>query len=634
MALPLSTASLERISKANPKVIVPSYDRSSITPGIVHLGVGNFHRAHQCVFVDDSLSLPGHEGWGYTGIGLMPFDSKMRDALKPQDTMYTLWEKGVSSSKVRVIGCHGDFTLAPDEPGKALNLLTADHTKIVTLTVTEKGYFVDFSTGKLNVDAAPVSSDIETLKNGGNALKTAAGFIVAAAKARMTNSKLGFTVLSCDNVQENGEKAEMAVHAMAGAVDSSIAAWIKENVKFPNSMVDRITPATTEEAKAQLASEYGIQDGWPVICESFLLWVVEDKFAQGRPDWDKSKSGKCIFVKDVVPYELMKLRLLNAVHQALSYPASLLGHELVHDAMADRRVSGFLKAYMAAAGKTVPEVKGLDKKEWCATVIDRFSNPAIRDTIYRLTEDATNRIAVALAPCLESDAVKGKSLRRDDLTSILLPVGCWIRCLLGADVGEFPAAARLNNYDRAASVKGPAANVWEAVKKSEGAEDAAVAFLKAAFGGKIARSEVAKGLVHIVETLQKPNGLEAAIRVASGEKPLRKPKFKEISAIVPEQKGVNFYGKVVKVLESAGDNRSTLVLGDSSGVVKVKVQTARATACVEGKTVRVQNARVIMVSGFVVVLVDKWAVLKEDEHDVGAVKLDKDISAVEYELTA
>merc|ERR1712048_1517238 len=516
----LCSANLEKIKAANSMVILPEYNRNAVKPGIVHLGVGNFHRAHQCVFVDDSLSLPGHEGWGYTGVGLMPFDSKMRDALKPQDTLYTLWEKGVSSSKVRVMGCHGDFTLAPEEPGKALDLLTADTTKIITMTVTEKGYFVDFATGKLLVDAPPIKSDIETLKAGGNGLKTAAGFIVAAAKVKMNGSKVGFTVLSCDNVQENGEKAEMAVHALAGAVDSKIAAWIKGNVKFPNSMVDRITPATTDEAKAQLASEYGITDGWPVVCESFPLWVVEDKFTHGHPDWDKSKSGKCIFVDDVAPYELMKLRLLNAVHQALSYPASLLGHSLVHDAMADPRVSKFLKAYMNAAGKTVAKCKGLDKKEWCANVIDRFSNPAIRDTIYRLTEDATNRIAVALAPCLLADAVGGKrSLSKSDLMSILLPVGCWIRCLLGEEVGEFPAAAKLNNDDKGASVTGPAKTAWAAVKKGIGSEEACALFLQAAFGTEkdFARSDVAKCLVTTLETMQKPNGLELAIREASGE---------------------------------------------------------------------------------------------------------------------
>merc|ERR1712187_1086514 len=268
----------------------------------------------------------------------------------------------------------------------------------------------------------------------------------------------------------------------------------------------------------------------------------------------------------------MKLRLLNAVHQALSYPASLLGHSLVHDAMADPRVSKFLKAYMNAAGKTVAKCKGLDKKEWCATVIDRFSNPAIRDTIYRLTEDATNRIAVALAPCLLADAVGGKrSLSKRDLMAILLPVGCWIRCLLGEEAGEFPAAAKLHNDDKGASVKGPAQAAWEAVKKGEGSEEACAAFLKAAFGTEkdFARAEVAQCLATTLETMQKPNGLELAIRVGSGERPLRKPKFKEISAIQPEQKGLNFYGKVMKT--TAEDNATLVVLGDSTGIVTLKV---------------------------------------------------------------
>merc|ERR1712151_254162 len=168
----------------------------------------------------------------------------------------------------------------------------------------------------------------------------------------------------------------------------------------------------------------------------------------------------------------------NAVHQALSYPASLLGHSLVHESMADKRVSGFLEKYMNAAGKTCQKVKGLNKKDWCKTVIERFSNPAIRDTILRLTEDATNRIAVALSPCLQADAVGGKeSLSKSDLMSILLPVGCWIRCLLGEEVGEFPAAAKLNNDDKGASVKGPAKAAWEAVARAKGSEEACAAFL-------------------------------------------------------------------------------------------------------------------------------------------------------------
>lgn len=510
----LCSASLEKIAEASPAVSIPTYNRAAVSAGIVHIGVGNFHRAHQCVFVDDSLSMPGHETWGYVGLGLMPQDEKAQSILKDQDMLYTLWEKSASSEKLRVVGCHSDYILAPSDPDAAIRALSVATTKIVTMTVTEKGYFIDLSSGKLDVSSPAVSHDVEKLKTGtseSTALKTAAGYLVAACRRRMMEGTGGFTVLSCDNVQENGCKARLAVLELAQAVDPKIASWIREEVAFPNSMVDRITPATTEAVKAELASKHGIVDGWPVVCESFLLWVVEDKFKCGRPDWDKSQSGKCIFVEDVVPYELMKLRLLNAVHQALSYPASLLGHELVHDAMGDVRVSSFLEAYMAAAGRTVPPVKGLEKPEWNKTVIERFSNPAIRDTIFRLTEDATNRIAVALAPCLESDAVApGEALTGGELRAVLLPVACWIRCLLGETVGALPASAKLNRDDRAEALQAFAQAAWREAEGGSGGM-AAAAFLKEAFGEKVARAEVSCALAEHLRCLQGAKGIEAAL---------------------------------------------------------------------------------------------------------------------------
>merc|ERR1712187_100809 len=342
-------------------------------------------------------------------------------------------------------------------------------------------------------------------------LKTAAGYLVCASMRRIAAGTPGFTILSCDNVQENGGKAEKAILQMAQAVAPSVAEWMHKNVTFPNSMDERITPVTTEEVKAQLANEKKIKDNWPVVCEEFLLWVVEDKFPYGRPAWEKSTSGKCILTKDVVPYALLKLRLLNAVHQALSYPASLLGHSYVHDSMADARVSKFLEQYMAAAAKTCKDVKGLNKKEWIKTVIGRFSNPAIKDTIMRLTEDATNRIGVALAPCLHKDAMLGKSLSKSDLEAIVLPVSCWVRCLLGDSVGPFPEAATLNKDDNMAKVKAPAEKLWAAVKNDAAdSQEKALDFLRIAFTEQAARTETASILVDQVKTLQS-GGVEAAL---------------------------------------------------------------------------------------------------------------------------
>eukprot|EP00928_Gymnodinium_smaydae_P022012 TRINITY_DN18621_c0_g2_i1.p1 TRINITY_DN18621_c0_g2~~TRINITY_DN18621_c0_g2_i1.p1 ORF type:complete len:556 (+),score=49.59 TRINITY_DN18621_c0_g2_i1:152-1669(+) len=488
---------------------------------MVHLGVGNFHRAHQCVFSEDALvaaDAAGAEMWGYVGVGLMPSDVKMRDALRCQDGLYTLWERGVSSQHVRIIGCHSDITLAFEDPESVASVLSAPSTKLVTMTVTEKGYYIDLTSGDLLFEAWPVQSDISHLKahaigslSPKTHLKTAHGYIVCASSRRMRSGHSGFTVLSCDNIQENGAKFQKAVLQMADAVDPAVKEWMEQNVTFPNSMVDRITPMTTDEMRCQLAKDFNIQDRWPVVCEHFLLWVVEDKFPYGRPSWERSESGKFILTDNVVPYELMKLRLLNAVHQALSYPASLLGYIFVHESMADERVSGFVRQYMRVAAKTCPDVQGLSKAEWIDTVIGRFMDPSIKDTIFRLTEDATNRLGVALAPCLHADAVHGKRpLNREDTELITLPLTCWMRCLLAESVGPFPAKNALNHDDKKGGLTVPAANLWNAVKNGQPATEVACVFLKLAFGEQVSRPEVGSVLTCQLRILQ-DEGVEALL---------------------------------------------------------------------------------------------------------------------------
>ena len=502
----IHSSNLDRI-RGRGAVRVPQYDRSKVKPGIVHIGVGNFHRAHQCAFVEDALELPGHESWGYAGVGLMPGDVRMRDVLKEQDMMFTLWQRGTDTEQVRVIGCYREYYLATEDSEEIIVRLSSAQTKIVTLTITVKGYFVNFATGKLDTASPFVTSDLEALKAGKTNLKTAAGFLVAAAAHRRSGAG-AFAVLSCDNLAENGKKTRMAVLEMARAVDKGLATWISENVSFPNSMVDCVTPATTEEVKAELKSKYGLDDAWPVVSEQFLLWVVEDKFPMGRPAWDKSTSGQCLFVEDILPYELMKRRLLLGAHQALAYPAALLGYALVHEAVADARVSGFLRVYMAAAGRTVPPVQGLGKEDWCEAILERFRNPANPDTIVRLSEDATNRMAVYLAPCLEEDAIQdGPPLSRFDVEALVLPVSCWVVQLVRAD-SKIP---ELNLDEKSGVVRDPALAAWAADEGS--AEEAAAAFLDAAFGAKAARSEVARVLADQLQIL-KDKGIEALLEAA------------------------------------------------------------------------------------------------------------------------
>jgi mannitol 2-dehydrogenase len=500
-AIKLCSANLEKIKEAAPSVEMPAYDRSKITPGIVHMGVGNFHRGHQAVFTDDILGIEGQEGWGYAGLGIRAGSAKIRDVLKGQDHLFAVWQKGLESSKPRVIGCHSMFVMAPEAPDDAVALLSKPETKIITLTVTEKGYFVDFATGKLDVTNPDVIADIAALKEGSNKLKTPPGFIIAAAKKRAAAGVGGFAVLSCDNVPENGVTVGTAVTEMAEAADAETAAWIKKECTFPNSMVDRIVPSTTEDFTKELADTHKIEDGWPILSEEFNLWVIEDKFPQGRPAWEKTKTGQCLFVKDVVPYELMKLRLLNSAHQAMAYPGALLGYKYVHDAMADPLIDNFMVKYGAAAARTVPPVEGIDKDAWTTDVINRFKNPNVADTIYRLNEDATNRIAVALAPMLEDKAaVGGESLTDAEVAVIQLPVACWIRSIMEGEsdgAGALPELAKLNRDDKRESVTPAASAAWAAAD-----EASAAAFLTAAFGEAKAKPAAAKALAENIKLLK------------------------------------------------------------------------------------------------------------------------------------
>lgn len=417
----LSAATLESLGS---RVAVPSYDRSTVTTGIVHFGVGGFHRSHQALFTDDVLHSDEGSPWGICGVGMLPADKLMRDVMEAQDRLYAVLICAPDSHEVRVVGAHTEYLFAPDAPSAVVLRLAEETVRIVTLTVTEKGYALDLGTGELDTSSAVVQHDVQALKADETVpFKTAAAYIVAACKTRRQRGARGFAALSCDNVQANGDMLRASVLGMAAEVDASLRHWIEVNVTFPNSMVDRITPATTPEVGGTLRKEFGIEDRWPIICEDFIQWVVEDKFPLGRPAWDMAQGGdRCLFVEDVMPYELMKLRLLNGSHQALAYPARLMGHELVHEAMGDRTVRRFTAAYMDACTASVPMVPGIDLAEYKNMLLERYSNVAVKDQVLRLTEDAANRIKVAVLPC-----VAAVSSKASHLSLIALVVACWIR---------------------------------------------------------------------------------------------------------------------------------------------------------------------------------------------------------------
>ena len=319
------------------RVSIPTYDRSKLVPAIIHIGVGGFHRAHQAVYLDHLLRRGEAQGWGICGFGVMEGDRRMRDALKAQDFLYTVVERSAEGATGRIIGSILDFVFAPEDPEAAMERLASEQTRIISLTVTEGGYFIDDGTGGFNAKHPLILADLENPQSP----VTWLGYVLEALQRRRQRGLPGLTLLSCDNLQSNGDVARKVFLAFAGARHPGLRDWVQENVAFPNSMVDRITPATTASDITFVADTFGLDDHWPVVTEPFLQWVIEDEFSQGRPAWEKVGAQ---LVHDVVPYELMKMRLLNASHLAMAYLGALTGYDFVHEIMQDPLYTSFIRA--------------------------------------------------------------------------------------------------------------------------------------------------------------------------------------------------------------------------------------------------------------------------------------------------
>lgn len=383
----------------------PAYDRGAVAPGIVHIGVGGFHRAHMAYAIDRLLTIGRAEEWGICGVGLLETDTRIRDALAEQDHLYTLDVRGADGDEqLRVIGSVIGFLYAPDDPEAVIERLAASSTRMVSMTITEGGYNIDQITGEFDLSAPAVAEDLVA-----TVPRTIFGFVTEALRRRRARGLEAFTVLSCDNIERNGDVAATAFLAFADARDAELAAWIRSTVSFPSSMVDRITPATTADDVERVSSRLGLGDAWPVVCEPFFQWVVEDRFPAGRPPLELADVH---LVDDVEPYELMKLRLLNASHQALCYFASLLGYRLVHEAVADPLIRELIVRYMDdEATSTLADVPGVDLPVYKATLVERFSNPGVRDTVARLCADSSNRIPSWLLPVIRERLRSGGSVR-------------------------------------------------------------------------------------------------------------------------------------------------------------------------------------------------------------------------------
>ncbi|ABF44295.1 Mannitol dehydrogenase-like protein (plasmid) [Deinococcus geothermalis DSM 11300] len=398
---------LSALPALSPAVAVPAYDPRAQIPGIVHFGVGAFHRSHQAMYLDRLLNSGRGAGWAICGVGVLPQDARMRDVLAEQDHLYTLVTRSPDGqAQARVIGAIVEFLFAPDDPERVLERLADPTTRIVSLTVTEGGYSVSNATGEFDPTPPDIAHDLTP----GAVPRTFFGFLTEGLRRRRERGLPPFTVVSCDNMPGNGEVTRRALTAFARLQDPELGDWIAHNVAFPNSMVDRITPATTEQDRQDIAAAYGIEDAWPVVAESFAQWVLEDRFTQGRPALE---TVGVQVVSDVEPYELMKLRLLNASHQALAYLGLLAGYRFVHEVCQDPLFARFLLDYMTQeATPTLRPVPGIDLGAYRRELIARFSNPAIRDPLTRLTVDSSERIPKFLLPVIRDQLARGGELAR------------------------------------------------------------------------------------------------------------------------------------------------------------------------------------------------------------------------------
>jgi mannitol-1-phosphate/altronate dehydrogenase len=421
---------------------VPRYDRKALRPRIVHLGLGHFHRAHQAVYIDELLSR-GLCDSGIFEINLVQDPYPLAEIALGQDYLYSLLSRGSGGTDLRIIGSILGYLNGAAHPEEALAILSRRETAAISLTVTEKGYYYDMAKGDLAWDQGDLIHDVACPHEP----RTAVGFLALALDRRRKEGGGPVTIMSCDNFPSNGKILARCLFSFCKRAWPDLEPWIRENAAFPLSMVDRITPGTTEIFLKELGKNYGIADRWAVGCEDFRQWVLEDKFQAGFPLGALAETGVQI-VKDVEPYELMKIRLLNGSHSALSYPAYLLGHREVAEAMEDPLLGTFIRdRYMEEISVTVPEVPGIDLKEYKDTLIRRFSNRAIGDTVQRLASEGSKKVPISILNPL------GEIVRTSSgagCRAILFAIASWARFLSGRDEGgnliplEDPAASELS----------------------------------------------------------------------------------------------------------------------------------------------------------------------------------------------
>ncbi|AWG20616.1 mannitol dehydrogenase [Flavobacterium faecale] len=386
----LNNSSLKELSA---RVSVPQYNRENVTAGIVHVGVGGFHRAHEAMYLDQLLHDFSNTKWGICGVALLSFDQKIYNVLKEQDGLYTLVVKELDGSLTkRVIGSIVEYLFAPDSPRAVIEKMANPEVKIITLTITEGGYNLNEATGEFNLDNPQIIHDSQNASEP----KTIFGYLTQALKLRKEQNSGPVTILSCDNIEGNGHVTKKMLLSYITFAEPDLLNWIESNVSFPNSMVDRITPATVASDIAELKEVSGIEDQWPVVCESFQQWVIEDDFIAGRPNLE---SVGVQFVKNVAPFEKMKLGLLNAGHTVVGTLGSLVGYSTIDEAVTDPNIGAFLANYLdVEVTPILRDLEGMDLTAYKQTLIKRFSNIYIKDQIDRICSETSAKMPKFILP--------------------------------------------------------------------------------------------------------------------------------------------------------------------------------------------------------------------------------------------
>jgi mannitol-1-phosphate/altronate dehydrogenase len=457
------------LSQLPPKVASPTYDRRQLKRGIAHFGVGNFHRAHQAFYIDRCLALPGQEDWGIVGIGLSGGERGRQKAAQfhVQDCLYSLAiAPSHGEPRVRVIGAQLDYLLAPEQPDEVLALLTHPDLRIVTLTITEGGYHVDPHTRRFLTDHPDVAHDLA----GSDAPRTVFGFVTEALARRLAAGLEPFTVVSCDNLRHNGEVARTAFVGFARARDAALGEWIEANVCFPNSLVDRITPSVSDEDIARLDAASGLDDRIPLVAEDFTQWVIEDRFSNGRPALEQVG----VQLSDEVKlWEQVKVRVLNAGHLTMAYPALLLGCREAAEAMRDAQVPALLERFLGTVVLPLLQApQGVDLNDYKNTVLDRFANEAMHDQLERIASDSASKVPVYFTTTLKELLQNGGDYRIPAFT-----LAAWSRVVQGQDdagTGFEVPEPRLDDADRQQLASGDPAEALriEPLRASGAAEHA------------------------------------------------------------------------------------------------------------------------------------------------------------------